>query len=159
MKPESKTELKTLLAADDLLLGQIFNAMENGITNAAELVSATTAASRGVVYNYQKMVYAILDGVIPNSAAVSLMSARAISRIIKKNPGISPETLTHLKSTKERLLENTETDSAVQHDQELIEAQSAALENLAATIQSGIYVYSFPTYLHYGTVEDKELFG
>lgn len=158
MKPEVRQEVKQLLAVDDLLLGQIFNAMERGITNAADLVEATTAASRGVVYNYQKMTYAILDGVVPSSAAVSLMSARAISRIIKKNPGITPETLAYLKANREKLLDNTETSSAVQHDQELIEAQSAALESIATTIQSGIYVYSFPTYLYYGTVEDKEVY-
>lgn len=158
MKPEVRQEIKQLLAVDDLLLGQIFNAMERGITNAAELVEATTAASRGVVYNYQKMTYAILDGVVPSSAAVSLMSARAISRIIKKNPTITPETLAYLKANREKLLDNTETSSAVQHDQELIEAQSAALESIATTIQSGIYVYSFPTYLYYGTVEDKEVY-
>lgn len=158
MKPEVRSELKQCLATDGLLLGQIFNAMESGINNAADLVEATTAASRGVVYNYQKMTYAILDGVVPNSAAVSLMSARAITRIIKKNSDISPETLSYLKATRERLMENTEASSAVMHDQELIEAQSAALESIASTIQSGIYVYSFPTYLYYGTVEDKELF-
>lgn len=158
MKPELRQEVKQLLAVDDLLLGQIFNAMERGITNAADLVEATTAASRGVVYNYQKMTYAILDGVVPSSAAVSLMSARAISRIIKKNPAITPETLAYLKANREKLLDNTETSSAVQHDQELIEAQSAALESIATTIQSGIYVYSFPTYLYYGTVEDKEVY-
>jgi hypothetical protein len=158
MKPEIRAELKQLLANDDLLLGQIFNAMESGITNAAELVEATTAASRGVVYNYQKMTYAILDGTLPNGAAVSLMAARAISRLIKRNPEIHPETLAHLTATRERLMENAEASSAVQHDQELIEAQSAALETLASTIQSGIYVYSFPTYLYYGTVEDRELY-
>lgn len=158
MKPEVRSELKQMLATDDLLLGQIFNAMENGITNAADLVDATTAASRGVVYNYQKMTYAILDGLLPNGAAVSLMSARAVTRLIKKNPAMSPETMVYLVETRERLLENTETSSAVLHDQELIEAQSAALESIASTIQSGIYVYSFPTYLYYGTVEDRELY-
>lgn len=158
MKPEVRAELKQMLATDDLLLGQIFNAMETGLTNASDLVAATTAASRGVVYNYQKMTYAILDGVLPNGAAVSLMSARAVTRLIKKNPAMSPETMAYLVETRERLLENTETTSAVQHDQELIEAQSAALESIASTIQSGIYVYSFPTYLYYGTVEDRELY-
>ena len=44
------------------------------------------------------------------------------------------------------------------HDQETIEVQSAALAKKASTIQNGIYVYSFPTYLHFGTVEDHDVY-
>lgn len=65
------TEVKAMLAKDDLLLGSIFNAMETGVTNALDLVEKTGAANRGVVYNYQKMISAILEGSMPNSASIS----------------------------------------------------------------------------------------
>lgn len=158
MNPEVRAELKKILSTDELLLGKIFNAIESGITTPTGLVEATTAANAGVAYNYLKMTYAILDGVIPNSASISRNSARAISRLIRNNPGIKPDTLAHLQSTRDKLEANTETSSAVEHDQKIIEAQSAALATVASTIKDGIYVYSFPTYLYYGTIENQDLY-
>ena len=158
MNPNLEAEIKGILATDELLLGTIFNAMQNGTTNALDLVNETTAANRGVVYNYQKMIVAILEGSLPNSASISRNAARAISRLIKNNQAMSPEALSYLIATQTRLIENTESETAVLHDQENIEAQSIALSKVASTIQNGIYVYSFPTYLHFGTVEDQEVF-
>lgn len=152
------TEVKTMLAKDDLLLGSIFNAMEAGASNALDLVEKTGAANRGVVYNYQKMISAILEGTLPNSASISRNAARSISRLIKDTSQISPATLEYLNATRAKLIENTESEKAVLHDQASIEAQSAALVKVASTIQNGIYVYSFPTYLHFGTVEDPDVF-
>lgn len=151
-------EVKTMLANDDLLLGEIFNAMETGVINASDLVKKTSASNRGVVYNYQKMISAILEGTLPNSASISRNAARSISRLIKDAALISPKTLEYLNSTRIKLIENSESEKAVLHDQASIDAQSAALVKVAPTIQNGIYVYSFPTYLHFGTVEDQELF-
>jgi hypothetical protein len=151
-------EIKAMLAKDDLLLGSIFNAMETGVTNALDLAEKTGAANRGVVYNYQKMIAAILEGSMPNSASISRNAARSISRLIKDATFISPATLEYLNATRAKLIENTESETAVLHDQASIDAQSAALVKVASTIQNGIYVYSFPTYLHFGTVEDQEVF-
>lgn len=152
------TEVKAMLAKDQLLLGSIFNAMEAGVTNTLDLVERSGASNRGVVYNYQKMLSAILEGTMPNSASISRNAARSISRLIKETASISPATLEYLNSTRARLIENTESETAVLHDQASLEAQSAALVKVASTIQNGIYVYSFPTYLHFGTVEDQEVF-
>lgn len=158
MKSSIVNEVKSMLANDDLLLGEIFNAMETGVTNALELVETTSASNRGVVYNYQKMISAILEGTLPNSASISRNAARSISRLIKNNQAISPATLEYLNSIRAKLIENTESEIAVLNDQASIDAQSAALVKVASTIQNGIYVYSFPTYLHFGTVEDQDVY-
>jgi hypothetical protein len=152
------TEIRAMLAKDQLLLGSIFNAMESGLTNTLEIANKSGAANRGVVYNYQKMISAILEGTMPNSASISRNAARSISRLIKETVTISPATMEYLNETRARLIENTESETAVLHDQASLEAQSAALVKVASTIQNGIYVYSFPTYLHFGTVEDQEVF-
>lgn len=152
------SEVKSMLSKDDLLLGSIFNAMENGVTNAMDLVQKTSASNRGVVYNYQKMILAILEGTLPNSASISRNAARSISRLIKNTQSISPSTLEYLNSTRAKLIENTESEIAVLNDQASIDAQSAALVKVASTIKNGIYVYSFPTYLHFGTVEDQDVY-
>jgi hypothetical protein len=152
------TEIRAMLAKDQLLLGSIFNAMESGLTNTLEIANKSGASNRGVVYNYQKMISAILEGTMPNSASISRNAARSISRLIKETASISPVTLEYLNTTRARLIENTESETAVLHDQASLEAQSAALVKVASTIQNGIYVYSFPTYLHFGTVEDQDVF-
>ncbi len=152
------TEIRAMLAKDQLLLGSIFNAMESGLTNTLEIANKSGASNRGVVYNYQKMISAILEGTTPNSASISRNAARSISRLIKETASISPVTLEYLNTTRARLIENTESETAVLHDQASLEAQSAALVKVASTIQNGIYVYSFPTYLHFGTVEDQDIF-
>jgi hypothetical protein len=151
-------EVKAMLGKDALLLGSIFNAMEDGLTNTLEIANKSGASNRGVVYNYQKMISAILEGTMPNSASISRNAARSISRLIKEAVSISPATLEYLNETRARLIENTESETAVLHDQASLEAQSAALVKVASTIQNGIYVYSFPTYLHFGTVEDQDVF-
>ena len=151
-------EIRAMLAKDQLLLGSIFNAMESGLTNTLEIANKSGAANRGVVYNYQKMITAILEGTMPNSASISRNAARSISRLIKETVSISPATLEYLNETRARLIENTESETAVLHDQASLEAQSAALVKVASTIQNGIYVYSFPTYLHFGTVEDQDVY-
>ena len=152
------SEVKAMLAKDELLLGSIFNAMEAGLTNTVDIAKKSGASNRGVVYNYQKMLLAILEGTMPNSASISRNAARSISRLIKETASISPATLEYLNITRASLIENTESETAVLHDQASLEAQSAALVKVASTIQNGIYVYSFPTYLHFGTVEDQEVF-
>ena len=43
------TEIKVLLAKDDLLLGAIFRVMELGVTNAMEIVKQSGASNRGGV--------------------------------------------------------------------------------------------------------------
>jgi hypothetical protein len=152
------TEVKAMLAKDELLLGSIFNALEAGLTNTQEIAEKSGASNRGVVYNYQKMISAILEGTLPNSASISRNAARSITRLIRETESISPAALEYLNATRARLIENTESETAVLHDQASLEAQSAALVKVASTIQNGIYVYSFPTYLHFGTVEDQDVY-
>ena len=152
------SEIKTLLRADELLLGAIFRVEEQGVTNALEIVKLSGASNRGVVYNYQKMIAAILEESLPNSASISRNAARSISRLIRNGEAISIQTLNHLNAVRAKLIENAEAETAVMHDQETIEVQSAALAKKASAIQNGIYVYSFPTYLHFGTVEDHDVY-
>lgn len=153
-----ETEIRAMLAKDQLLLGSIYNSMELGLTNALEIAKKSGASNRGVVYNYQKMISAILEGTMPNSASISRNAARSISRLIKETVSMSPEAMEYLNTTRARLIENTESETAVLHDQASLEAQSEALVKVASTIQNGIYVYSFPTYLHFGTVEDQDVY-
>ena len=60
-----ETEIRAMLAKDQLLLGSIYNSMELGLTNALEIAKKSGASNRGVVYNYQKMISAISKKSVP----------------------------------------------------------------------------------------------
>jgi len=150
-----KEELEGYMRSDEYLLGQVFTLYGQGVTDAKELVSQTTAANRGVIYNNLAMIKALLEGKVPKGASMSRQSAWAVGRILKNNPNISLELRNYLYELKTSLENNTGNLEAVLHDQVVIDRQSAELARQASTIENGIYVYSFPTYLHFGTVEDE----
>lgn len=142
------------MRADEYLLGQVYALYAEGVTDAKELVARTDAANRGVVYNNLAMIRALLEEKIPKGASMSRQSSWAVGRILKNHPDMNPELKKYLSDLKVQLNNNTENLHAVLHDQEKIDQQSDSLAKQASEIQNGIYVYSFPTYLHYGTVED-----
>jgi hypothetical protein len=152
-----QSEIRQMLLTDEFLLGEIFRAMDNGANTALEVLEVTGASNRGVVYNYQKMLTAILEGVMPNSASISRNAARSIARLIREANSVSPETREYLSTTRAKLIDNAEAEVSVLHDQKSLEVQSQALADIASNIEHGIYVYSFPTYLHFGTVEDQDV--
>ena len=155
--PIVRAELESILATDDKLLGQIFLLVQGGITNAKELAEQSDASNRGVVYNNLAMLRALLDAQMPTGATISRHSAYAVGRLLKNNPKLSTELKSYLLDLKVQLLNNSESLNAVLHDQAQIDNQSEKLAEQASKIQNGIYVYSFPTYLHFGTIEDENV--
>ena len=152
-----RAELEGYMRSDEYLLGQIFNLYTQGVTNAKDLVSQSSAANSGVVYNNLAMIKALLESKIPKGATISRHSAWAVGRILKNNLEISNELKNYLNDLKVSLLNNSENLSAVIHDQVIIDNQSDELAKKASVIKNGIYVYSFPTYLHYRSIEDPDL--
>lgn len=157
LSPASRTELETLIINDDKLLGQIFRLKQQGILVAKELVEQSTAANSGVVYNNLTQLKAILEGTLPTGSTVSRHSAYAVGRLLKNNPHITTDLKSYLLNLKILLINNSESLNAVLHDQDQIDHQSEQLAKQASVIQNGIYVYSFPTYLHFGTIEDESI--
>jgi hypothetical protein len=104
------------------------------------------------------MIRALLESKVPAGASMSRQCAWAVGRIIKNNPTMTPQLKDYLSHLKLALEENTNSVTAVQHDVDKIDRQSDALARQAVGIQHGIYVYSFPTYLHFGTIEDQALY-
>jgi hypothetical protein len=153
-----RPELEGYMLADEFLLGEIFTLYKEGVTDAKELVIRTNAANRGVVYNNLAMIRALLESKVPAGASMSRQCAWAVGRITKNNPTMSSRLKDYLSHLKLSLEENTNSITAVQHDVDKIDRQSDALARQAVGIQNGIYVYSFPTYLHFGTIEDQALY-
>jgi hypothetical protein len=154
--PSVVSELKKVLSEDAKLLGVIFNLQENGVNNAQELAIKSGAANRGVVYNNLNMLRALLHGEMPTGASISRHSVRAIDRLLKNNK-VSDDLDTYFENLRRALQENSENLSALNYDREILEKNSDRLSEKASKFNHAIYVYSFPTYLHYGTIEDPDL--
>jgi hypothetical protein len=155
-KTEINSEIRNLLNIDDKLLGVIYRLQEQGITNATELALKAGAANRGVVYNNLNILKAILDRKLPSGASISLHSVRAIDRLMNQTE-VSDGLKIYFEDLKRTLRENSEKLSAVNHDKEILKKSTNELSAKASKFANAIYVYSFPTYLHFGTIEDPDL--
>jgi hypothetical protein len=149
-------EIKKCLSKDQKLLGTIFNLMDSGVLNAQELAVKSNAANRGVVYNNINILKSITDGSMPTSSSVSRYTIRAIERLTRENE-ISNELGLYFKTLKERLRENANSLNALKFDQEVLDSESEKLSAKSEIFTNAIYVYSFPTYIQSGTLEDPEV--
>jgi Meiotically up-regulated gene 113 len=152
-----RVEIEDLIRQDDSLLGEIFNAQESGITDAKELVAKGFGANTGVVSNYRTVIALITSGALPASTELAKRGYRAIDRLRKNTTEISSETSAYLDKLYLALTEISRDEKiAAEETGKLIES-SASLAIKAGEIKNAIYVYSFPTYLHYGVVGNEEL--
>jgi len=158
LNPSKNTlaEIKKYLHLDQKLLGAIFRLMENGISSAQELKDKSNAANRGVVYNNLNILKCITEGSMPTGSSISRDSLRAIERLSRDNK-ISEELKLYFSALKEKLRENAESLNALKFDQEVLDKESEILSVKADQFNSAIYVYSFPTYIQNGTLEDSEV--
>ncbi len=154
---ELRSELEAILVENENQLGEIFRLKREGITSAKEIVEKSSVANRGVVYNYYQHLDALLEGKMPGGATVTRSAASTVGGLIKNYPEISEGLRNYLLELRETLLNHSASFGAVQKDREALEKQSEKLAAQANSLQSGIYVYSFPTYLHYGTIEDSDV--
>ena len=152
-----QSELAALLDADEMQVGQTYRLMKSGITSAKELIERNAAGNPGVVSNNKAMITSILTGQVPKSASVATSTARVIRRLLANGTPISDETKTYLDNLLVDLAQRAASSDAVEHDQISLLKQSDVLSERAKYLANAIYVYSFPTYIHYGTIEDPSL--
>lgn len=157
MNDKLLNELENYIMNDEKLLGVIFRLTKEGIKDPLELANKSGAANRGVIYNNLIIIRALLEGTLPKSSSISRYAARAAGRLMRNNPSISKELNSYLAELKVALTNNSESMNAIQLDQANLEKQSIELAKKASSIQNGIYVYSFPTYIHFGTIEDENV--
>lgn len=157
-KPSFETiaEIKNALSRDDKLLGEVFRLKESGISSALELAKKSGASGRGVIYHNLHILNCLFNGELPTGAAVSRFAVQAIDRL-SKNSNFSQESLQYLSILKNLLRENAEKISALKADQQELEERSDVLAKRAENFSHAVYVYSYPTYIHFGTVGDPSL--
>lgn len=150
-------EINELLRNDDSLLGGIFKAQEAGITEPKELVAEGFGANTGVVSKYRTVIAVITSGSLPKTTDLAKRGYRAIDRLRKTTNDISVETSAYLENLFRDLYDFSQDEKiAAEETGKLIES-SDSLAKKASEIKNAIYVYSFPTYLHFGVIGNDEL--
>ncbi len=154
---EALEELKAICRSDEKSLGRVFNLVDSGITSNKEIVTQGGGGNSGAVGINRQILDAIIKGKIPNSSNISTYAYRAINRLQKANAPLSSELTKYLNELVVELKAKSLDETAIQQSSQEVEKGSKALEKLLANISNAIYVYSYPTYLRVGTVEDPEL--
>lgn len=157
MTPETLLEIKSILENDVGRVGDTFRLMNDGVTDSKEIVARGGGGNTGAVYNSKQVLRALLEGYIPTSSSICIGTARKVRSLIKNNLEMSKDTLEFLLELETKLTENSGDDSAIEHDLKSIDEQSRKLESKARNITEAIYVYSFPTYIHFGTIGNPDL--
>lgn len=152
-----RAEIEELIRQDDSLLGGIFNAQESGILDPKQLNAQGLGANPGVVSNYRTVITLITQGTLPKSTELAKRGYRAIDRLRKGSEGISSDTASYLETLYRALYEISRDEKiAAEETGKLIES-SESLAIKAGELQNAIYVYTFPTYLHFGVIGNEEL--
>jgi hypothetical protein len=156
MTTDVAIELEKMLMEDELQVGQTFRYLKEGISSPKELVALGVGANTGVVGTNKAIIRSILESQIPNSSYIARYTYRVINRLRQNSEELSPETIEYLNALQGRLDSHARSREAAAHD---IEAMNRGSDNLAKQVSSlvnAVYVYTFPTYLHFGTIEDSE---
>ena len=152
-----RSEVEELFRQDDSLLGGIFRAQESGITDARELNAQGLGANPGVISNYRTVIGVITSGELPTSTELAKRSYRAIDRLRKGSKLISAETSKYFEWLFQSLYEISRDEKIAAEETGKLMESSDSLAKKAGELENAIYVYTFPTYLHFGVIGNDEL--
>lgn len=154
--PDTLNEIKEALRLDTKLLGEVFRLKEAGVKTALELADKSGASGPGIIYHNLHMLTCLCEGKLPSGAAVSKFTVQAIDRL-QRNYDFSDSTLKYFATLKNLLRENAEKISALKLDQQELDEKSEKLSKKAEEFTQAIYVYSYPTYIHFGLIDDPDV--
>jgi hypothetical protein len=142
--PELRAEVAALLDADVTRLGQVYRGLQRGLTPDA-IAAELDVASSNYLWNYERIIKAMLDGQLPNAPSVALQVARKF-RTFLKSSRLSLPLRAYLESNLVELERKADDPGA-----RAVEAQRAQeqTEQAEARGETGIYVYVLPHYLRY----------
>jgi hypothetical protein len=149
-----KVELHALLPKSSGQLGEVARCLERGITDRKDIVNAGAAANTGAVGNILSTIRAIEDSLIPvhapTVARLSASSARSFRKQHRER--LSRAALIRLDDVIERLDEAAANRQAQAEEEAELQHKGVSLEK-ALVSRGGVYVYTYPHYYRYPTVE------
>jgi len=139
-----RREVEALLDGDNTRLGEVYRALQRGLTQEA-IAAELEVASSNFVWNYNQIIRAMLDGDLPRAPTVVLSVARKF-RTILKSSHLSAQLHSYLQANLDELERRADDQSA--REAEALRAQEQT-EIAEARSETGIYVYALPHYLRY----------
>lgn len=127
-----------------------------GITDRNEIVAAGGAANYSAVANKQVAIRIIRDGVIPTKPSYGTANASAARSFLKTfRAQMSRQVQDHLANVIDSCEAVAGNRVAIEAENDELEQGSEALEQELAA-RGGVYVYSYPHYLRFPTVDGTE---
>jgi hypothetical protein len=141
---EVQAEVAALLEADDTRLGQVYRGLQRGLT-AEVIATELDVASSNFVWNYERIIRAMLHGDLPTAPSVALQAARRFRKLLKSSR-LSSSLRSYLEMNLAELERKADDPTA-----RAVEAQRALeqTEQAESRSETGIYVYALPHYLRY----------
>jgi hypothetical protein len=152
-----REELRVALSNNEGQLGKVFALLEEGKTTNRELVEGGAAANEGVVGNLRRVIRTVLEGNPPKAPSRALIARRSIGGLLRDNPDLSSSAREYLEGLRDEL-EAIATDSkAIEEEDKDLERASHELEKTLEQ-QSGVYVYTLPSFRRTVQKTDPERF-
>jgi hypothetical protein len=139
-----RVEIEQYLESDETRLGDVYRGLLRGL-DADAIATETGVSTSNFVWNYSKIISALLEREFPQAPTVALQTARRY-RSLLKGGAWSP-------AARQRLTDDLEALERRAADVEALAEETATRRELTVlaeeTATSGIYVYALPHYLRY----------
>lgn len=141
---EVRDEIIEFIRRDESRIGQIFLALEEGLS-ADEIAAKFGLSTSNFVWNYSRAIRAFTEGDLATAPTLALGQARTFRRYIKEHEW-SPAAHRYLERNLAELERRAidETARTVEVEQAKAQTERAESENAP-----GVYVYALPHYLRY----------
>lgn len=149
-------EISPLLLETAGQIADVYRCMLDGLTDRKAIVAAGAAANTGAAANIQSNIRAIKDGEIPTAASLARAAKSAGSSFLKQHRDhMSPDAVLHVEQVVaaagavagDTAAQDVEAEKLLKKGDELDDA----LEQ-----EGGVYVYTYPHYWWYPTVEGTD---
>lgn len=144
LDPSIRAEIEGALRAYPGRLGDVFRALEEGLT-PDQIANRLEVASSNFVWNYRTTIEATLGGAVPSAPTVALQTLRRVRRLLSAETW-STDATAHLDQLRRDLERRSDDEEAVEEEVAEAQQKTAAVEAQDVT---GVYVYALPHYLRY----------
>jgi hypothetical protein len=153
-RDEVAEEIDVVLPESKGQLGLVASCIEQGRTELKDIVEAGAAANTGAAANLIVNIRAIRNGEIPTDAPSRARLALGAARSFLKQHGdrLSQAARNHVNQVVEQLLDVAADPTAQAREEAELQGKGDILEDTLVA-QGGVYVYTFPHYFRFPTVE------
>jgi hypothetical protein len=151
--PTVRDEIGALLPETAGQIGLVAALLQEGVTDRREMVDRGAAANTGAIGNLISSIRAIQDGIIPDAPTMAIGARSSARSFLRQHRGkLSPEATVHLEHVVAQTSVVAEDRSAQEVEDQDLQRKSGELEQVLDAA-GGVYVYTYPHYWRYPTVE------